>query len=158
VFSIEMFEHLRNWRAMLARIAGWLRPEGRMFLHVFTHRSTGYPFTIDGDGDWMARNFFTGGQMPADGQILYLQDDLQVERHWRVSGEHYRRTAAAWRQNFDRNLPALLPILQQTWNGSHRAMLHGWRTFFLSCEELFGYRGGEEWFVSHYRLRPRAGR
>ncbi|MCB9870164.1 MAG: class I SAM-dependent methyltransferase [Planctomycetes bacterium] len=153
VFSVEMFEHLRNWREMFHRMARWLSPDGRIFLHVFTHRAVGYPFTVDGDGDWMARHFFTGGQMPADSQPLYLQDDLAVERHWRVDGRHYARTAEAWLRNHDRNRAAVESALRPLHGGRAAAVANSWRVFFLACAELWGFRSGSEWFVSHYRIR-----
>lgn len=156
ILSVEMMEHARNWRRLLARAARWLTPEGRMFVHVFTHRSVGYPFAEDGDHDWMARHFFTGGQMPSDLQLLRCQDDLAVELHWRVSGEHYRRTAEAWLANFDRNRRELEPVLAATWGDRAEAMANRWRVFFIACAELWGFAGGREWFVSHYRLRPRS--
>lgn len=156
IVSVEMMEHTRNWPRLLERAASWLLPKGRMFVHVFTHRTVGYPFAVDGDGDWMARQFFTGGQMPADTQLLRCQDHLLVDAHWRVSGEHYRRTAEAWLANFDRRRGELDPVLRATYGERARAMGNLWRVFFLACAELWGYAGGREWFVSHYRLRPRA--
>lgn len=155
VVTVEMMEHTRNWRQLLRRIAGWLQPDGRLFVHVFTHRSVGYEFAVDGDDDWMARHFFTGGQMPADSQLLHLQDDLLVEGHWLVSGVHYQRTAEAWLRNFDRNRRTLAPVLQQAYGKDAAVMARRWRVFFLACAELWGFRGGREWLVSHYRLRPR---
>lgn len=155
VVSVEMMEHTRNWPALLERIAGWLEPDGRLFVHVFTHRSTGYPFVDSGAGDWLARHFFTGGQMPADAQLLYCQDHLAVEAHWRVSGVHYQRTAEAWLRNFDRHRTALAPVLHATYGPKATAMANLWRVFFMACAELWGFRGGQEWFVSHYRLRVR---
>ena len=155
VFSVEMFEHMQNWRTLFQRIAGWLEPQGKMFLHIFTHKNAGYPFVADGDNDWMARHFFTGGQMPADSQVLYFQDDLQVEAHFRVNGSHYQRTSEAWLQNMDRHRAELWPLFGATYGPRQRAMWHMWRVFFMACAELWGYRGGDEWFVSHYRLRRR---
>jgi cyclopropane-fatty-acyl-phospholipid synthase len=155
VMTVEMMEHTRNWRELLRRIAGWLAPDGKLFVHIFTHKNCGYPFATDGDNDWMARHFFTGGQMPADSQMLYMQDHLQVEGHWRVNGKHYARTAEAWLQNFDAARSELTPVLEQTYGPRAEAMANMWRVFFLACAELWGFRGGNEWFVSHYRLRRR---
>ncbi|MEO6596098.1 MAG: cyclopropane-fatty-acyl-phospholipid synthase family protein [Planctomycetota bacterium] len=153
IVSVEMMEHTRNWRRLLERAASWLTESGKMFVHVFTHRSVGYEFAKDGDDDWMARHFFTGGQMPADSQMLWFQDHLAVQAHWRVSGQHYARTAEAWLANFDRERAALEPILQQTYGERAATMGNLWRVFFMACAELWGYRGGREWLVSHYLLQ-----
>lgn len=155
IISVEMMEHTRNWRALLQRAAGWLRQEGRMFVHVFTHATVGYPFAVDGDDDWMARHFFTGGQMPADAQMLHFQDHLAIEGHWRVSGRHYAQTAEAWLRNFDAHRRELEPVLQAAYGERANAMANLWRVFFLACAELWGFDGGRQWFVSHYRLRRR---
>ena len=160
IVSVEMMEHTRNWRALLQRAAGWLQPGGRMFVHVFTHATVGYPFTAAADSgaeDWMARHFFTGGQMPADAQLLWFQDHLAIEAHWRVNGTHYARTAEAWLQNFDRHRRELMPLLDATYGKRGTAMANLWRVFFLACAELWGHDRGRQWFVSHYRLRKRDG-
>ena len=155
VVSVEMMEHARNWRALLERIANWLVPTGKLFVHVFTHRTVGYPFAVDGNDDWMARHFFTGGQMPADEQMLHFQDHLAVEAHWRVSGEHYARTAEAWLANFDQHRRELAPVLRAAYGDRAVAMGNLWRVFFMACAELWGFDGGRQWLVSHYRLRRR---
>ncbi|MFY9342558.1 MAG: cyclopropane-fatty-acyl-phospholipid synthase family protein [Planctomycetota bacterium] len=155
IVSVEMMEHTRNWRALLARAASWLQPGGKMFVHVFTHATVGYPFAVDGDDDWLARHFFTGGQMPADAQLLWFQDHFAVEAHWRVSGTHYGRTAEAWLRNFDRARAELLPVLRAAYGERAGAMANLWRVFFLACAELWNFRGGREWLVSHYRLARR---
>ncbi len=155
IVSVEMMEHTRNWRALLERAASWLLPGGKMFVHVFTHRTVGYEFAVDGDDDWLARHFFTGGQMPADGQMLHFQDHLAIETHWCLSGTHYQRTAEAWLQNFDRARRDLEPVLRATYGERSQAMANQWRVFFLACAELWGYAGGSEWLVSHYLLRRR---
>jgi cyclopropane-fatty-acyl-phospholipid synthase len=155
VVSVEMMEHTRNWRALLARIAAWLAPGGKLFVHVFTHATVGYEFAADGDGDWMARHFFTGGQMPADCQLLHFQDDLAVEAHWRVAGTHYAKTAEAWLANLDRARGELEPVLRSAYGDRAPAMANLWRVFFMACAELWGFAAGREWLVSHYRLRRR---
>ncbi len=155
IVSIEMMEHTRNWRALLARAARWLVPGGAMFVHVFTHATVGYPFAVDGSDDWMGRHFFTGGQIPADAQMLHFQDHFAVEAHWRVSGVHYQRTAEAWLANFDRARRELAPVLREAYGDRAEAMANNWRVFFLACAELWGFAGGREWLVSHYRLRRR---
>ena len=157
IVSIEMMEHTRNWRQLLERAAGWLHPDGRMFVHVFTHRSVGYEFVTRGDDDWMARHFFTGGQMPADSQLLHFQDHLQVESHWRVSGRHYQRTAEAWLRNLDKHRDEATASLRRVYGEGAAKMTNLWRVFFMSCAELWGFDNGREWLVSHYLMRPRTG-
>ncbi len=158
VVSVEMFEHVRNHPLLLSRIARWLRPEGRLFVHHFSHRSMPYPYEDEGDSDWMARHFFTGGIMPSDDMLVHCQDDLLLEAHWRVSGQHYQKTSDAWLARQDARKEALLPILAETY-GTENAELwfQRWRLFFLACSELFGANGGNEWFVTHVRMAPRKG-
>jgi len=156
VVSVEMFEHLRNWPEMFRRVAGWLEPSGRFFMHVFVHRGTPYSFDVRDDGDWMARHFFSGGMMPSDDLALRCQDDLALVARWRWNGTHYARTAAAWLANMDERREAVWPILAQTY-GAERAELWWvrWRLFFMSCAELFNHDRGREWWVAHYLFEPR---
>ena len=153
VVSVEMFEHMRNWEKLLARIATWLKPGGKLFLHIFTHRKFTYLFEDEGDENWLGRYFFTAGLMASHDLLFSFQKDLTVEDHWRLNGMHYKETADAWLSNLDSRRDQILPIVAETY-GQDQAVrwFQRWRIFFLACSELWGYGNGEEWLVSHYRL------
>jgi cyclopropane-fatty-acyl-phospholipid synthase len=158
VVSVEMFEHIRNWGRLFQRVASWLRPSGRFFLHVFCHREYAYLYTDNGTTDWMARNFFTGGIMPSEDLARRHNMHLEVEEQWRVSGTHYSRTLEAWLDTMDSNRERLMPVFRSTYGDDARRWFARWRMFFMACSELFGYRGGDEWFVAHALLRAAAAR
>jgi cyclopropane-fatty-acyl-phospholipid synthase len=151
VVSVEMFEHMRNYQTLLARIASWMNPRATLFVHIFTHHRYAYTFDIRDESDWMARYFFTGGIMPSDDLLHYFQRDLRLVDHWQVDGRHYQLTSEAWLANMDAHRDSLMPVMAQAY-GSEQALRWWvyWRVFFMSCAELFGYRGGREWIVSHY--------
>ncbi|MGI8841012.1 MAG: SAM-dependent methyltransferase [Caulobacteraceae bacterium] len=157
IVSVEMFEHMSNWGALLERVALWLEPAGRVFLHVFAHKDRPYRFNAGDPDDWIARHFFTGGIMPSHGLIRQFPDLFQVEAEWRWSGDHYRRTANNWLANFDRNASAVTGALKGAYGRDADLWRRRWRLFFLATAGLFGDMGGEVWGVSHYRLKASSG-
>jgi cyclopropane-fatty-acyl-phospholipid synthase len=154
IVSVEMLEHMRNYDLLLKRLASWLGPGGKLFVHIFCHRTLCYPFETSGAANWMGRHFFTGGLMPSADLLERFDCGLRMSRVWTWLGTHYCQTAAAWLTNLDRRRELVLPILAATY-GQHEASrwFHRWRVFFLAVAELFGFAGGEEWFVSHYLMQ-----
>ena len=157
VVSVEMFEHMSNWQGLLERIRGWMKPEGRLFLHVFTHATTPYRFDVNDPDDWIAQHFFAGGVMPSHSLIRRFGELFELEADWRWDGRHYQKTAMHWLANFDRHRDEILAILQPVYGPKAHLWLRRWRLFFLATAGLFGHQGGRVWGVSHYRLRPAAG-
>ncbi|MDS4028908.1 MAG: cyclopropane-fatty-acyl-phospholipid synthase family protein [Candidatus Contendobacter sp.] len=157
VVSVEMFEHMRNYQALMGRIHAWLKPGGNLFVHIFTHRRLAYPFEAEGEDNWMGRYFFTGGLMPSRDLLPRFRGDLMLEGQWHFDGRHYQRTLEAWLVNQDRYRAELLTLFRDTYGPDQaERWFQRWRVFFMACAELFGYRGGEEWGVSHYRFGKRA--
>jgi cyclopropane-fatty-acyl-phospholipid synthase len=156
IVSVEMFEHMRNYRMLLHRIAGFLKPDGRLFVHMFVHREFAYPFVPEDATDWMAQHFFSGGMMPSANLLLHFTDDLLMQKRWNVSGTHYQKTAEAWLKNHENHREEIEALFETTYGaGEGSKWWQRWRIFFLSCSELWGYRNGEEWFVGHYLMSRR---
>jgi cyclopropane-fatty-acyl-phospholipid synthase len=154
IVSVEMFEHMSNWRLLLERARGWLKDDGKMFLHVFTHRDRSYRFDHTDPADWIAHHFFTGGIMPALDLPHRFEDIFEVEKEWRWSGLHYRRTALDWLANFDREIEQVDAILKAVYGADAALWRRRWRLFFLATAGLFGHANGEVWGVGHYLLSP----
>jgi cyclopropane-fatty-acyl-phospholipid synthase len=156
VVSVEMFEHMKNYERLLGNIARWLKPDGLLFVHIFTHRDFAYHFVARDETDWMSRYFFTGGIMPSDDLLLYFQRDVELVNHWNICGRHYGQTAKHWLQNMDSHEPEIRQIFRETYGpGNETKWWVYWRVFYLACAELWNFRGGNEWLVSHYLFRPR---
>jgi cyclopropane-fatty-acyl-phospholipid synthase len=159
ILSVEMFEHVRDYRELFARLARWLRPGGRVFVHVFSHARFAYTFNADDPRDWMGSRFFSGGQMPAHDLFLQFDDDLVTEERWRLNGEHYARTLEDWLHRYDDHAVAIRPILARTYGAEAASRWWAdWRLFLLACAETFAFGDGREWGVSHYLLAPRSER
>jgi cyclopropane-fatty-acyl-phospholipid synthase len=155
IVSVEMFEHMANWRALLTRAKGWLKPDGRMFIHVFTHRDAPYRFDHTDNGDFIAQHFFTGGVMPSHDLIHQFPDLFEVEQEWTWNGVNYARTAEDWLTNMDLNKDRVFELMSETYGPANAKLwVRRWRRFYLATAGLFGNDGGRTWAVSHYRLKP----
>jgi cyclopropane-fatty-acyl-phospholipid synthase len=156
VVSVEMFEHMRNYQKLMKLVADLLKPDGKLFVHIFTHKEYAYKFEVVDESDWMSRYFFTGGIMPSDDLLLYFNEHLSIEKHWHVSGMHYSKTSEAWLQNMDKHKEQIMPLFETTY-GKDQVLKWWvyWRIFYMACAELWAYKGGEEWIVSHYLFQKK---
>lgn len=154
IVSVEMFEHMANWRALLTRAHGWLKPDGRMFIHIFTHRDAPYRFDHTDSGDFIAQHFFTGGVMPSKGLMRQFPDLFRVEREWTWNGVNYQRTADHWLANMDANGDRVMELMRETYGEDAALWRRRWRRFYLATAGLFGNDGGNTWAVTHYLLKP----
>jgi cyclopropane-fatty-acyl-phospholipid synthase len=153
IVSVEMFEHMMNWRQLLTRLRSWLKPDGRFFIHIFTHRAGTYLFDRTDREDWIAQHFFTGGMMPSHHLIRQYADLFSIEKEWRWSGTQYQRTAMDWLANFDAHASEIEAVLRTVYGNETQLWMRRWRWFFLATAGLFGYANGDEWGVSHYRMK-----
>ncbi len=156
VVSVEMFEHMRNYEKLMHKISDLLKPAGKLFVHIFVHKEFAYKFEVIDESDWMSKYFFTGGIMPSDNLLLYFSNRLGIEQHWRVSGTHYSKTSEAWLRNMDKHKTEIMPLFEKTY-GAEQAVKWWvyWRIFYMACAELWKYKSGNEWFVSHYLFKKK---
>lgn len=154
VVSVEMFEHMRNFRELMKRISGWMKEDAKLFVHIFTHREYAYKFEVKDESDWMSKYFFTGGIMPSNDLLLYFNEHLVKENFWVVNGIHYSKTSEAWLRNMGAHKKDILLIFKKTY-GKDQALkwFVYWRIFFMACAELWGFNKGNEWMVCHYLFK-----
>lgn len=151
IVSVEMFEHMRNYQLLFKKVHGWLKSDGKCFVHIFTHKSNPYLFEVKDETDWMSKYFFSGGIMPSNHLFFYFNEHLKIDRHWVVNGQHYEKTANHWLENMDAHKRELFPLFETTYGASQASRWWAyWRVFYMACAELWGYRDGNEWMVSHY--------
>ncbi|XP_057959261.1 (S)-coclaurine N-methyltransferase isoform X2 [Malania oleifera] len=156
IFSIEMFEHMKNYKDLLKKISEWMKQDGLLFIHHFCHKAFAYHFEDIDEDDWITRYFFTGGTMPSANLLLYFQDDVSVVDHWLVNGRHYQQTSEEWLKRMDQNMASIRSIMESTYGkDSATKWTVYWRTFFIAVAELFGYNNGEEWMVAHFLFRKK---
>ncbi|KAJ4709015.1 (S)-coclaurine N-methyltransferase-like [Melia azedarach] len=156
IFSIGMFEHMKNYRKLLKKISKWMKEDGILFVEYFCHKTFAYHFEKTNEDDWITNYFFTGGTMPSANLLLYFQDDVSVVDHWLVNGKHYAQTSEEWLKRMDKNLASIKPIIESTY-GKDQAVKWTvyWRTFFIAVAELCAYNNGDEWMVAHFLFKKK---
>ncbi len=152
VVSVEMFEHLRNHRRLLGRIHDWLKPGGKLFVHIFAHHSHAYLYEVKSSKDWMSKYFFTGGIMPSADLLPAAAESLREEARWEVDGRHYSRTLEAWLQRQDARRQEVMAVFKDCYGRDARLWFQRWRIFYMACSELFAFNQGKEWKVVHHRF------
>ncbi|MES2140428.1 MAG: class I SAM-dependent methyltransferase [Bacteroidota bacterium] len=156
IVSVEMFEHMRNYQKLMHKASSFLKADGKLFVHIFTHKEYAYKFEVIDESDWMSKYFFTGGIMPSDHLLLYFNEHMSIKQHWHVNGTHYSKTSEAWLENMDKHKNEIMPMFEATY-GKDQALKWWvyWRIFYMSCAELWGYNDGNEWIVSHYLFKKK---
>lgn len=156
IVSVEMFEHMRNYQKLMHKASDFLKADGKLFVHIFTHKEYAYKFEVIDESDWMSKYFFTGGIMPSDHLLLYFNEHMSLEQHWHVNGTHYSKTSEAWLKNMDKHKKEIMPMFETTY-GKEQASKWWvyWRIFYMSCAELWRYKDGNEWMVSHYLFKKK---
>ncbi|XP_073000195.1 (S)-coclaurine N-methyltransferase-like isoform X1 [Typha latifolia] len=156
IISIEMFEHMKNYKELLKKLSMWMKQDSLLFIHHFCHKTFAYHFEDKNEDDWITRYFFSGGTMPSADLLLYFQEDVAVVDHWLVNGTHYSRTSEEWLKRMDQNIASIRPTFESTYGkDSATKWIAYWRTFFISVAELFGYNNGEEWMVALYLFKKK---
>ena len=156
IVSVEMFEHMRNYKSLMHKLSSFLHDDGKLFVHIFTHRELSYLYEVIDETDWMSKHFFSGGVMPSDHLLLYFADDFKISHHWHVNGLHYTKTSEAWLANMDRHKKDILALFEETYGREHALKWWVyWRIFFMACAELWKFNEGKEWMVSHYLFENR---
>ncbi|CEH12341.1 s-adenosyl-l-methionine-dependent methyltransferase [Ceraceosorus bombacis] len=170
VISIEMFEHMKNYSLLLAKVSSWLKAfpkdaplEDRslLFIHIFCHITTPYHFET-GDG-WMTKHFFEGGTMASHDLFLHFQNDVVLEDLWWINGTHYGRTSEDWLKTLDRNNKDNKSVRLLREDAKKKGLdpiegekaFYRWRTFYLAVAEFFATDNGQEWGVGHYLFSKR---
>ena len=152
VVSIELFEHMKNYKLLLAKVAHTLKAQGKLFVHIFAHKESPYDF----ESGWMSTHFFTGGTMPSADLFHFFQDDLVLHKQWWVNGKHYAKTCEDWLSKMNANKREIWPHLEETYSKDNTAMwFYRWQIFYMACAELFAYEGGDTWGVSHYLFQKK---
>ncbi|KAL8669353.1 MAG: hypothetical protein Q9168_006045 [Polycauliona sp. 1 TL-2023] len=149
IVSIELFECMKNYELLMEKISRALKPGGKLFVHIYSHRTTPYDF----EQGWMSRHFFSGGSamVPSADLLHYCHGGLKLEDQWWVGGKHYARTSEDWLSRLSANKQEIWPHLQEAYGKDSAAKwFYRWQIFYMALAELFAYDGGDTWGVSLY--------